>query len=134
MKNNLNQSDKALEASAKAAEATLKELRKDINFSGYNHNILIAALIIAYQIKDLNTVVYSMSEKLSDIAESADFIAAESPSPARFNRVTDREQKAIKGALTKLFLDGMTEQPSGQEHDLAMSRIEFIANGWCWNG
>jgi hypothetical protein len=133
MRNNLNQSDEALEASAKAAEATLKELRKDINFRGYNQHILISALIISHQIKDFNIAANTMIEKLSDMAESMDFISSEYEGKQRFNRVTDKEQKSIKDALTKLFLDGMIDQPSEQEHQLAMARIESIANGWCWN-
>ena len=69
---NLNLSDKALEESAKTASATLKELRKDINFSAYNGHILIAALIIADQIKYLNGEVTNISEKLDYLIESID--------------------------------------------------------------
>lgn len=71
-----NKSDATLEASARTASSTLKELRKDINLNSYNQHILMAALIIADQIKGLNSVVNNISEKLLDIAESIDCVGA----------------------------------------------------------
>ncbi len=73
---NLNKSDEVLAASAKTANATLKELRKDMDFSNYSQHFLLSALMIVGQIKELNTTVNSVSEKLSDITDSIDCAGA----------------------------------------------------------
>lgn len=82
---------------------------------------------------------------LQDIAESIDCAGAKAPladstkitalpaEHATFNCLTDKESKVIYEALKKSYLDGLDIEPSGQDHELAMSRIERIANGRCFN-
>lgn len=74
---NQDKQTRIIEAVKQAHEA-MSVLRKDVNYSNFNQHTLLAAMTIVYQLDQLNTTLQVIAEKLSDIAESADFIASES--------------------------------------------------------
>lgn len=125
---NLNLSDKALEESAKTASATLKELREDINFSAYNEHILIAALIIADQIKCLNGEANNISEKLDNLIESIDCAGAGAGCHVSDSEtvISLSEKECIFTALVNRWIL-LNPSPTNAQVHAAENRFKIIA-------